>query len=159
MVFNTAILTAFFSESFDFVRVFIGLRRLGFSGHRLTRVRLRVSLCGLMLHANVGFHSSLLVWVSNSVSSSAAVLSLKRHVSRLILNTTGMAKSSGCIFHYLNVRFLTTLWRLFHLRKKKKGHRRTICWREKITVFWSSWKPDSCMRTRVGGFLTAGIRG
>ncbi len=39
MVFNTAILTAFFSESFDFVRVFIGLRRLGFSGHRLTRVR------------------------------------------------------------------------------------------------------------------------
>ncbi len=30
MVFNTAILTAFFGESFDFVRVFIGLRRLGF---------------------------------------------------------------------------------------------------------------------------------
>ncbi len=56
MVFNTAILTAFFSESFDFVRVFIG-----FSGHRLTRVRLRVSLCGLMLHANVDFHPSLLV--------------------------------------------------------------------------------------------------
>ncbi len=30
MGFNTAILTAFFGESFDFVRVFIGLRRLGF---------------------------------------------------------------------------------------------------------------------------------
>ncbi len=89
MVFNTAILTAFFGVSFDFVRVFIGLRRLGFSGHRLTRARLRISLCGLMLHANADFDSSLLVLVSSSVSSSAAVLSLKRHVSRLILITTG----------------------------------------------------------------------
>ncbi len=61
MVFNTAILTALFGESFDFVRVFIGLRRLGFSGHRLTRARLRVSRCGLMLHANADFDSSLLV--------------------------------------------------------------------------------------------------
>ncbi len=56
MVFNTAILTAFFGESFDFVRVFIGL---SLSGHRLTRARLRVSLCSLMLHANADFDFSL----------------------------------------------------------------------------------------------------
>ncbi len=59
MVFNTVILTAFFGESFDFVRVFIGLRRLSLSGHRLTRVRLRVSLYGLMLYANADFDFSL----------------------------------------------------------------------------------------------------
>ncbi len=61
MVFNTAILTAFFSESFDFVRVFIGLRRLGFLATDSQELGLRVSLCGLMLHANADFDSSLLV--------------------------------------------------------------------------------------------------
>ncbi len=74
MVFNTAILTAFFGESFDLVRVFIGLRRLCFSGHRLMRARLRVSLRGLLLHANAVSSSSLSVCASNSVSSSAACL-------------------------------------------------------------------------------------
>ncbi len=59
MVFNTVILTAFFGESFDFVRVFIGLCGLSLSGHRLTRARLRVSLYGLMLYVNADLDFSL----------------------------------------------------------------------------------------------------
>ncbi len=58
MGFNTAILTAFFGESFDFVRVLSGFTGSAFLATGSQRARLRVSLCGLMLHANAVSSSS-----------------------------------------------------------------------------------------------------